>query len=171
MTREYLLVDGYNIIHAWPELQEASRTSLETARVRLIELLQDYAGYSGRKVWLVFDAYSSSRKARAQESYPGLEVFYTRENETADHFIERAVGQLVDNYTRVYVATSDFTEQSVAFGGGAVRMSARELKNELNSSRNLRNNVIASIRPLKPHSLESRLSEDVLNTLKKLGGK
>lgn len=128
-----LYVDGYNIIGAWPEAQRNS-WPLDECRDRLIHLLQDYAGYTGQEVWLVFDGYKAERPVRTVEERAGLTVVYTRHGETADHYIERMC-QLLPRYREARVATSDGTEQTLILGRGATRLSARELWNELNQAR------------------------------------
>lgn len=92
--KEYLIVDGYNIIGAWPELQELKESNLEHARMRLIEVLSVYAALSKRKVILVFDAYQVKKNSGSQEMVQGIEVIYTKENVTADMAIERLAAQI-----------------------------------------------------------------------------
>jgi|SRR5690625_1453518 len=121
-----LVVDGYNIIGAWEELQRLKKISIGEARDRLIELMADYQSVSGQKVMIVFDAYHVPG-IETRESAFDLDVIYTRENETADECIERLVPTLMNVETKVYVATSDYTEQRIIFGKGALRKSAREL--------------------------------------------
>jgi|SRR5690625_3519151 len=121
-----LVVDGYNIIGAWEELKRLKAISIEAARDRLIELLADYQSFSGQQVIIVFDAYHVPGIETRQTTY-NLQIIYTRENETADECIERLVPTLMNVDTKVYVATSDYTEQRIIFGKGALRKSAREL--------------------------------------------
>jgi hypothetical protein len=134
MTDDVLIVDGYNMIGAWPELREAAERDLEEARDRLIELLADYQGFTGIKVIVVFDAHQvPGLGARLKQR--GLDVRYTKEKETADECIERLVGELMRRSRRIQVATSDYAEQRVIFGRGALRLSARELLNQVRESR------------------------------------
>ena len=132
-----LIVDGYNVLGAWPELSKGK--PLADARDALIHRLQDYAGYSGQKIVLVFDAWQSDRMQRTEEQSGLLDIVYTRKGETADHYIERMCDE---NARRVElgrlelrVATSDNTEQTVVFGRGAVRISSRELIYEMRTTR------------------------------------
>ena len=111
-----LYVDGYNIIGAWPQAQREG-WPLDECRDRLIHLLQDYAGYTGQEVWLVFDGYKAERPLRSVEERDGLTVVYTRHGETADHYIERMC-QLLPRYREARVATSDYTEQTLILGRG-----------------------------------------------------
>ncbi|MBQ2776722.1 MAG: NYN domain-containing protein [Peptococcaceae bacterium] len=128
--KEYLIVDGYNIIGAWPELQELKETNLEHARARLIEILSVHAALSKRKVILVFDAYQVKKNNGSQELVQGIEVIYTKENVTADMAIERLTAQ-IPKHEKVYVATSDRLQQETIWGKGAFRISAMELKREI----------------------------------------
>jgi predicted RNA-binding protein with PIN domain len=123
---EILIVDGYNIIGAWPELQKLRDIQLEDARDRLIDMLSDFQAYSGMKVHLVFDAHQVPGLGGKYEQSK-LRILYTKEKETADELIERLVTDLIGRRRQVYVATSDMIEQHVIFGKGALRLSAREL--------------------------------------------
>ncbi|MBN6889647.1 uncharacterized protein ACUXCC_005208 [Cytobacillus horneckiae] len=125
-----LLVDGYNIIGAWPELRELKNKDLAAARDRLVERMAEYQGYSGYRVIVVFDAHYVKGTERKYKNY-NVEVIFTRTNETADERIEKLAIDLNNIKTQIYVATSDFTEQRVIFGQGALRKSARELLNEM----------------------------------------
>ncbi|KYD13649.1 MAG: NYN domain-containing protein [Caldibacillus debilis] len=127
---EWLIVDGYNMIGAWPELAELKQVDLASARDRLIEWMAEYQAFTGIKVIVVFDAPHVQGMERKMKHF-GIEILFTRENETADERIEKLASQLADGKEKVYVATSDFTEQWVIFGRGAYRKSARELYHEL----------------------------------------
>ncbi|OIU72872.1 NYN domain-containing protein [Rossellomorea aquimaris] len=127
---DILLVDGYNIIGAWPELNELKNKDLAAARDRLVEQMAEYQGYTGYRVIVVFDAYYVQGIARKYKNYK-VEVLFTRENETADERIEKLAIELGNIKTQIHVATSDFTEQWAIFGQGALRKSARELLTEI----------------------------------------
>ena len=126
---EFLLVDGYNIIFSWDELAEIARLNLDAARAQLINILCNYQGFRRCNVILVFDAYRV-KSDREVEEYGNLKVVYTREAETADMFIEKTAHRLSGD-NRVRVATSDGTEQLIILGSGAIRVSAREFKLEV----------------------------------------
>ncbi|MFD1021186.1 NYN domain-containing protein [Thalassobacillus hwangdonensis] len=121
-----LIVDGYNMIGAWPELKKMKTSDLGQARDALIEMMAEYQSYTGDRIIIVFDAYHVRGLAKKQKNY-NVEVIFTKENETADERIERLAGELNDVRTQVYVATSDYAEQRTIFGQGAFRKSAREL--------------------------------------------
>lgn len=121
-----LVVDGYNMIGAWDELIKLREKDIAEARKRLVEMLQEYQAYSKNRVIVVFDAlYVKGTEHREWEN--GVEVIYTREDETADECIERLVKSLKHVDNEVYVATSDYMEQRTIFSRGALRMSAPEL--------------------------------------------
>jgi uncharacterized protein len=126
-----LLVDGYNIIGAWPELRELKERDLSSARDRLIEKMAEYQAYTGYRVIVIFDAHYVQGIERKYKNYK-VEVIFTKENESADERIEKMAIDLNNIKTQIQVATSDFTEQWVIFGQGALRISARELLNEMN---------------------------------------
>lgn len=127
---EILVVDGYNIIGEAFSSNTLGGKSLEKARDWLIEKLAEYQGFTGIKVYLIFDAHmvpGIGRKLKQKR----IDVIFTRENETADERIEKLVREIKRVQRRIYVATSDHTEQWVVFGQGALRKSARELLIEL----------------------------------------
>jgi len=130
--KEYLLVDGYNIIFAWDELKQYAAGDLSHARDRLLEILQNYQGYKRCEVILVFDAYKLKGHGREIEQQGNISVVYTKEAETADSYIERVSKQLLKKH-RVRVATSDGLEQLIILGNGAMRISAREFLAEVRS--------------------------------------
>ena len=125
-----LLVDGYNIIGAWPELRELKDRDLAAARDRLIEMMAEYQAFTGYRVIVVFDAQYVQGIARIFKNHK-VDVIFTKENETADERIEKMAIELNNVKTQIQVATSDFTEQWVIFGQGALRKSARELLIEM----------------------------------------
>ncbi len=128
-----LLVDGYNVIGAWPEAARAG-WSVEESRDHLLHALQDYAGYIGEEIVLVFDGYQSDRRVRTEESFGAVTVVFTLRGETADSYIERLVAE-TPRYRPVRVATSDGLGQSQVLSTGATRMTSRELLRELRQTR------------------------------------
>ena len=127
---DFLLVDGYNILFAWDELKELSRTSLDTARHVLMNLLCNYQGYRGCTLILVFDAYKVPQGLGSVEKYHNIHIVYTRQAETADQYIERLSFELRGR-RRVRVATSDNLEQLIILGHGAERISAQHFHDEV----------------------------------------
>ena len=132
-VREYLLVDGYNILFAWEDLHRLAEEDLDAARSRLMDILCNYRGWHGGEVILVFDAYKVKGAVGEWETYHGIHVVYTREAETADMYIEKATHEL-SRHNRVRVATSDGLEQLIILGHGALRLSARAFREEVDAT-------------------------------------
>jgi len=127
----HLIVDGYNIIFAWPEFEKHREADLDHARSKLVAILAEYAALSGMKVTVVFDAHRSKGIEDRVEEVDGVKVIYTRPGETADNVIEGMIGSLVALGGPVSVATGDWTEQVVIFGRGAFRLTPRELREQV----------------------------------------
>lgn len=127
---KYLLVDGYNIIHAWQELKELAKDNIEGARMKLIDILSNYQGVKKYHVIVVFDAYRVERSVEDIISYGNLHVVYTKEAQTADQYIERFSYDNRKKYD-ITVATSDGAQQMIIRGAGCALLSARELKLEV----------------------------------------
>ena len=131
--KEYLLVDGYNIIFAWEELKLLAEVNIDSARDRLMDILSNYQGYRPCTLILVFDAYKVSGGQGEVMKYHNIYVVYTKEAETADQYIEKTVHEIGRRY-QVTVATSDALEQVIILGAGAVRMSAAGLLDEIRNA-------------------------------------
>ena len=131
---DYLLVDGYNIIFAWPELQPVARDNLDAARKMLLDILANYRAFRGGEIILVFDAYKVKGNPGSLEKAEGVYVAYTKEAQTADAYIERATYDLARQH-RVRVATSDGPEQLIILGHGALRLSALQLRQEIEQAK------------------------------------
>ena len=127
---EYLLVDGYNIIFAWEDLNALAKDSLAAARQKLMDILCNYQGFKKCVLILVFDAYRVPGSPGTVEKYHNIHVVYTREAETADMYIERVTHE-IGRERRVRVATSDGMEQIIILGHGALRVSARQFREEV----------------------------------------
>ena len=127
---DYLLVDGYNIIFAWDELNALSKESLDAARKKLADILCNYQGFKKCVVILVFDAYRVPGSPGSIEQYHNIHIVYTKEAETADMFIEHVTHEIGKD-RRVRVATSDGMEQIIILGHGALRVSARMFHQEV----------------------------------------
>lgn len=164
--KRLLIVDGYNVLNAWRSGMDAR--SLSDARDELAHRLANYAGYTGQKIVLVFDAWMSDRMQRTCEEQGPLTVVFTQKNETADHYIER----LCDSYAReveygrleIEVATSDNVEQTVVLGRGARRVSSRELLREMDSVR--REGAAAqTVQRRSRSTLMDRLPDDIRRRL------
>lgn len=130
--KEYLLIDGYNIIFAWDELKVLTEHSLDDARSALIQRMTQYKAFRDVEVIIVFDAYKVKGNVGEVERAGDLTIVYTKEAQTADAYIEKAAKELSKNY-KVTVATSDSLEQLIVFGSGALRISARSFKEDVES--------------------------------------
>lgn len=128
--KEYLLVDGYNIIFAWEELNELAKASIDAARNKLMDILSNYQGFIGCILILVFDAYKVKGNQGEVQKYHNIYVVYTKEAETADQYIEKTTHEIGRKY-KVTVATSDALEQVIVMGQGAYRISARDFYEEV----------------------------------------
>lgn len=128
--KEYLLVDGYNIIFAWEDLKELSKINIESARNKLMDRLSNYQGYKKMTLILVFDAYKVKGNPGSVMKYHNIYVVYTKEAETADQYIEKTVHEIGRRY-QVTVATSDALEQVIILGQGGNRLSAANLLEEV----------------------------------------
>lgn len=162
---DILLVDGYNIIGAWPELRELKMKDFASARDVLIEKMAEYQAYTGYKVIVIFDAHlvhGNETKLKSRK----VEVIFTKQNETADERIEKMARKLANIKTQIHVATSDYTEQWQIFGQGALRKSARELLNEMNS---IESNIEQKVKKSFQEKSSSKipLTEDIAEIFEK----
>ena len=132
--KEYLLVDGYNIIFAWEDLKELAAVNIDGAREKLMDILCNYQGFKKSTLILVFDAYKVKGNPGSVETYHNIHVVYTKEAETADQYIEKTVHAIGRKYN-VTVATSDALEQVIILGQGGRRMSAHDLEEEIAAMR------------------------------------
>ena len=128
--RKAIIVDGYNIIFAWDDLAALAKDDLEAARKKLCDMLSNYAGFRKCYLVLVFDGWKVKGNLGEKQQYHNIQVVYTREGETGDAYIEGLVAKIGNNYA-VRVATSDSLVQLSSLRSGVLRMSARELRTEL----------------------------------------
>lgn len=163
---EYLIVDGYNVIGASAELSIIGTSNLEEARLRLIEKLAEYSSSTGQQVIVVFDAHLS-KGAGSSSQHNNVRVEYTKENLTADEYIEKNVLNYISRKNTVRVATSDSIQQSVIFSKGALRMSARELWLEIKQNDiTIRENLKSYIK--RRSSLAGVMAPEVFEELEKI---
>ncbi len=128
--QKYLIVDGYNIIFAWEELSALAKEDLDAARRRLLDILSSYAGFTKCRLVVVFDGYKQRGNPGEKSQFHNIQVVYTREGETADAYIEALIYEIGGSYN-IKVATSDSLVQLSSLRSGVLRMSARELKQEV----------------------------------------
>lgn len=166
---EYLIIDGYNVINAWPDLIRLKEINFEHARLKLIDILSDYAGFKGIEIIIVFDAHQVKGGQGNKEEQEKLQIIYTPENNTADMVIEKLVSELQcqERENKIYVATSDRVEQNIILGKGAYRISSRELLLEVQEAK--RQSVgYYKQKGSRPYSLDSHLDENVRIRLEKM---
>lgn len=136
--KDYIIVDGYNLIFAWEDLSDLAATDLDNARQVLLDTLANYRAFRGCEMVVVFDGYKVKGSKGSRENHHDIHVVYTQENETGDMYIEKLANSIGRNY-RVRVVTSDSLIQLSALRSGVLRMSAKEFGNEVQS-------VLAQIR-------------------------
>lgn len=141
---DYLLVDGYNIIFAWDELKTIAATDLNAARAALLNLMSNFQSVRKCRVIVVFDAYKVKGGTGSVEKQFNLDVVYTKEAETADMYIEQTSYDLSRTH-RVRVATSDALEQMIILGHGAERLSAGDLRWEVDQTNQHLDEVIRAL--------------------------
>lgn len=159
----YLFVDGYNIINSWQNLIKLKNISLEDARNELIDTMIEFSHSTKEQIILVFDAYLVKKSGGKTYRRDGIEIIFTKEFETADHYIERQLDE-IGKLTNVRVATSDNVEQQIILSRGGTRISARELEAEVENSKN---KVIHVAKKLKEEKV-SALDEEIIHQLKKI---
>lgn len=165
MKQEVLIIDGYNIIGAWPWLDELKKESLEFAREQLLGVLKEFQGFTGMQVIVVFDGHLSPG-ARKEYQSGKVRVLFSKENETADELIERIVYEMEKQALHIYVATSDRMEQQITFGEGALRISAEELASRVAEVRKSIRGRIDSLEK-KRNTLADQLGEEVAEIFEK----
>ena len=165
-VREYLLVDGYNIIFSWDELNELAKINIDSARGKLLDILCDYQGSRGIEVIAVFDAYRVQGHRTEVTDYHNIHVVFTKEAETADQYIEKFAHENGRKYT-VMVATSDRLEQIIIRGQGCGLYSARDFEEEIDRVKNQTREH--TNRPHSGHKnyLLDSVPEEVLRQVKK----
>lgn len=165
-VEEYLLVDGYNIIHAWTDLEVLAKENMEAARTKLMDILSNYQPIRKSKIMLVFDAYRVEGGRESVENYHNIQVVYTAEAQTADHFIEKFAHEHKKKY-RITVATSDGLQQVIIRGAGAGLISARELESVIqDAERELSNQYLNKPGSKGTSKLGDMLSEEAIKKLK-----
>lgn len=160
MKKEFLLVDGYNIIYAWDNLKSLLDISLETARQKLMDILCNYQGFTEYVIILVFDGYLVKGNIGSAFPYNNINIVFTKEAETADSYIEKAVRKLPKKY-KVMVATSDAVEQLIILSNGAIRISASELKADIDIANNKNRKKYIENKPPKSNLLIDNLDSDM----------
>jgi predicted RNA-binding protein with PIN domain len=133
MSDDWILVDGYSVLHAWPKLRRLAGRSLEQQREALVHVLRQYADQSGRRVTVVFDGYAAKHKPKGREPVRGVEVVFSETGKTADDVIERLVAA-AERRERILVVTSDNAERQTVEGLGAHSQSAEVFEAEVEAA-------------------------------------
>ncbi|MGO1369154.1 MAG: NYN domain-containing protein [Senegalia sp. (in: firmicutes)] len=165
--KEYLFIDGYNIINSWARLKSASEVNLDNSRNELIEIMAEYQSFTGINVIIVFDAHLLKGGNQKEEKTYGLIVVYTKEHETADSYIEKKLDQMGRNKA-VRVATSDWVEQQVILSRGGTRISARELEIEVDKIKGAIKKEKDKKNSYKRGVLGERLNKEILEKFEKM---
>lgn len=163
---QLLLVDGYNIIGAWPELQILKELDLEDARDKLIHELSEFQSYSGMKVYVVFDAHQVPGLGKKLTNQ-NLRILYTKEKQTADELIERLVTKMMRRGVEIYVATSDMVEQHVIFGLKAYRITAHELFVMIEQNKKNVRKQIKQVNHSKRNTFDNHINKDIMEIFEK----
>ena len=172
MASHYLLVDGYNVIHASPELAALAVDSLDSARRKLCDALCEFRALKRYRIVVVFDAHLVSGGEGSVEDHNGIKIVFTKEAETADHYIERATYKLVSRNNklqdRITVATSDVLEQLIIIGHGAGRISAADLWVEIKSTKEEMRTRYSKTIPVKRNPISSLVDEETARKLEEM---
>ena len=166
MLKTYLIVDGYNIIYQWEDLNEIAKENLEIAREKLISSIQSYATLKGYYFIVVFDAYNVNDKIKQVKLENGS-VIFTEKYQTADSYIEKLVYDMPKVY-EIYVATSDSTVQRMILGSGAHRISALELQQDVAFIANTSMKKVKGEYKKEKNNLEKNLDVSTVEKLNQL---
>lgn len=163
-----IFIDGYNVLNSWPNLKDLKNISFDGARNKLVDILHNYGSYNDCKAILVFDGHKVAGNIESKEEVnKNLSIVFTKDGETADSYIEKAVHSIGRRY-EVYVVTSDWLEQQTIFQRGAVRMSSLEFYNEVIGLEKKIRVKAENNRISQKNSLEDNICDDVLDKLEKL---
>lgn len=164
---EYLLVDGYNVIFAWPDLKELAEGSMDGARTKLLDYLSKYQGVRKCQIIAVFDAYRLQGHPEEIFDYDNIHVVFTREAQTADQYIEKFAHDNNRKYD-ITVATSDGLQQIIIRGSGCALLSARELKDEIVRADERVSQVLQETQPARRNYLKDAISNDTKQQMEEL---
>lgn len=164
---DYLIVDAYNIINAWNDIFDLENDPLEDSREKLLNILSNFQGYKKTNIIVVFDAHLVEGSQQKLETYDNLKIVFTKENETADSYIERLVYNF-DNEDIVRVATSDYLEQTTVLSSGGARLTPRELRREIEDAGKSITNRIDRAKNKRKNTLMSYLDTKIVEKLERI---
>lgn len=159
------MVDGYNVINAWKDVFNLEKELFGDTRDKLLNILSNYQGYKKMEIIVVFDAHMVKGSQEKKESFDNLTVVFTKENQTADNYIERFVYRF-GSINTIRVVTSDYLEQTIILSNGGIRMTPRELQEEINCT-----NRVSSVsfeRSRKVNTVMSNVRPEMLEKLEKI---
>ena len=171
MPARYLLIDGYNVIYAHKPLAELAEQSLYAARIKLMDTLVEYKAMCVYRIIVVFDAHLVAGGVGSDSDYINIKVVFTKEAETADHYIERAAYKLSRNPAKkdhVTVATSDILEQIIILGSNSARVSAEDLWRQIETTKNNMRAKHIENRPIKKNPFEGFLDKKTAKILNEM---
>jgi len=163
---EYLLVDGYNVINAWKDIFDLESEPLEDCRERLALMLSNYQGVRKISIIIVYDAHLVKGSQEKEYFFDNIKIVFTKENETADNYIEKFVHRLGNTYT-IRVATYDYLEQTMIMSNGGIRMSPRELREDIETAARDMKQILFPNK-IKRNAIESHIKPDLLKKLEEL---
>ena len=164
--KEYLILDGYNVINGWPEIRKIAEINLDEARRALIDLMAEYKSFKGIEIIIVFDAYLVKGTKKLKERLKGVEVVYTKERETADSYIERLATELGErNY--VSVVTNDWAQQQIVLGSGGARVTVRDLVLDFNAAKGKIHRKSEKLGRINSNSISKNIDGEILRKLEK----
>lgn len=164
----YLLVDGYNVIHANAALAAVAADSLDAARKKLCDALCEFRALSRYRIIVVFDAHLVAGGVGSVENYRGIKIIFTKEAETADMYIERAAHKFAKKHDKITVATSDTLEQLIILAAGAARISAADLWMEIEAARVAAIASHKKTRPIKKNPIEALVDAETAQILEEM---
>ena len=165
---DYLIVDGYNVINAWSDLNEMAKVDLEGAREKLNFILGEYAAFSGIYTIVVYDAYRVKTHTKREEEIGNLKIVYTKEKQTADSYIEKFITEFgPKKHLSIRVASDDMAEQQMVLGKGGSRITTRELNIEVQRS-NTKIKTTTKTKKTEKNTLEDVVDTDVLRKLEEI---
>ncbi len=159
---ELLIIDGYNVIFSWEELKKLAKDSLEHARMRLTDILVNFAAFKKLRLILVFDAYNTECSSDKIYEFKGIQIVYTKKNETGDAYIERLAAMYKKN-DRVRIVSSDYLIQISALRSGVMRMSAAEFEREVKDAEKRIGEIIEKLKKQPLSSIGERQTEKQKN--------
>ena len=164
--KEYLILDGYNVINGWPKVQKIAAINLDEGRRALVDFMAEYKSFKGIEVIIVFDAYLVKGRKKLKERIKGVEVVYTKERETADSYIERLTRELSER-NQVSVVTNDWAEQQMILGSGAARITVRELVLDFDAAKGKIHRRSEKLGRITSNAISQNIDREILRKLEK----